>query len=107
AFDLAALLAANGVETPWYAMRDPRNLPAATERFFPANVDFERPRGLEQVRAAGRMLYSVAARRGMSALLDEHAVDIAHVHNVYHQLSPSVLAPLRRRRIPVVMTVHD
>jgi glycosyltransferase involved in cell wall biosynthesis len=34
-------------------------------------------------------------------------VDLAHVHNVYHQLSPSVFGPLRRRGIPVVMTVHD
>ena len=107
AFDLAELLNQHGIDTTWFAMRDPRNLPAESERFFPTHVDFEHPRGIEQVRAAGRMLYSVSARRGISALLAEQSVDVAHVHNLYHQLSPSVLGPLHRRRIPVVMTVHD
>jgi glycosyltransferase involved in cell wall biosynthesis len=29
------------------------------------------------------------------------------MHNIYHQLSPSVLRPVARRRIPAVMTLHD
>ena len=44
----------------------------------------------------------------MSGLIaDQPAIDVAHLHNVYHQLSPSILAPLHRAGIPVVMTVHD
>jgi glycosyltransferase involved in cell wall biosynthesis len=107
ALDLARLLHDHGVETVQLAMQDARNLPSATERFFPPHVDFEDPHGWERARVAGRMLYSGAARRGTTRLLDEVDVDLAHVHNVYHQLSPSVFGPLRRRRIPVVMTVHD
>jgi glycosyltransferase involved in cell wall biosynthesis len=34
-------------------------------------------------------------------------VDVAHVHNLYHHLTPSVLPVLARRRIAIVMTVHD
>ncbi len=34
-------------------------------------------------------------------------VDIAHVHNIYHHLTPSILPVLLRRRVPIVMTVHD
>ena len=107
AFDLAELLNQFGIDTTWFAMDDARNLPAESDRFFASNVDFEHPSGIGKVRAAGRMLYSVSARRGISALLDDHPVDVAHVHNVYHQLSPSVFGSLRRRGIPVVMTVHD
>jgi glycosyltransferase involved in cell wall biosynthesis len=40
-------------------------------------------------------------------VLDDFRPDLVHVHNLYHQLSPSVLAPLRRRRIPTLMTLHD
>jgi glycosyltransferase involved in cell wall biosynthesis len=43
----------------------------------------------------------------MGRLLADRTPDLAHVHNIYHQLSPSLLAPLRRRGVPVVMTVHD
>jgi glycosyltransferase involved in cell wall biosynthesis len=33
--------------------------------------------------------------------------DIAHVHNTWYSLTPSVLAALRRLGIPVVMTLHN
>ena len=32
---------------------------------------------------------------------------IAHIHNIYHQISPSILPLLREHNIPIVMTVHD
>src|SRR5438552_8783721 len=43
----------------------------------------------------------------MRELLDHVRPRIAHAHNVYHHLSPSILPLLRKRGIPVVMTVHD
>jgi glycosyltransferase involved in cell wall biosynthesis len=106
---LAELLAAHGVESLPFAMHHPRNLPAPTERFFVSEVDFEHPPAGMAGRAgvAGRAVYSFEARRQMTRLLEAEHVDLAHVHNIYHQLSPSLLAPLRRRGIPVVMTVHD
>lgn len=33
--------------------------------------------------------------------------DIAHLHNIYHQLSPSILYVLNRLDIPTIMTLHD
>lgn len=106
--DLARMLAERGVETSFYAMRDPRNRDVDTSAYFPSPVDFEAPAGLRgRARAGGRMLYSMSARRGMSRLLADRTVDVAHLHNIYHQLSPSVLAPLRTAGVPVVMTVHD
>jgi glycosyltransferase involved in cell wall biosynthesis len=74
-----------------------------------SEVDFEHPpEGLRgRAGLAGRMVYSREARRKMASLLSHRPVDLAHVHNIYHQLSPSLLAPLHARNIPVVMTVHD
>lgn len=48
-------------------------------------------------RAAARVLADVATARP----------DVAHVHNTWFAMSPSVLAALRRQRVPVVMTVHN
>jgi glycosyltransferase involved in cell wall biosynthesis len=36
-----------------------------------------------------------------------HRVDVAHIHNTWFTLSPSVIEALRSRGIPVVMTVHN
>ena len=53
------------------------------------------------------MLYSTSAHRGMDAVLADFRPDVVHLHNIYHQLSPSVLRPVARRRVPAVMTLHD
>jgi glycosyltransferase involved in cell wall biosynthesis len=108
-FRLAGLLEQHGSHVDYFAMRDARNVPCETDRYFVSEVDFEHPRsGLaSRVGMAGRMVYSLEARRKMSRLLADRRVSVAHVHNIYHQLSPSLLAPLHRSGVPVVMTVHD
>ena len=62
---------------------------------------------LYKLKLATRLLYSTEARRKLSALLDVRPIDIAHLHNIYHQISPSILPLLHKREIPVVMTLHD
>ena len=108
-YGLAGLLEREGVDVRYFGMRHPRNLDHDTSRHYVSEIDFEQPPpGIERLRVAARAVYSVEARRRMSGLIaDQPAIDIAHLHNVYHQLSPSILAPLHRADIPVVMTVHD
>jgi len=43
----------------------------------------------------------------MEAVLADFRPDVVHLHNIYHQLSPSILQPVRRRGIAAVMTLHD
>ena len=108
-FRLAGLLEQRGTDVDYFAMHDARNLPCPTDRYFVSEVSFEQPpEGLAgRAGMAGRMVYSLEARRKMARLLADRPAGLAHVHNIYHQLSPSLLAPLRRRGVPVVMTVHD
>jgi glycosyltransferase involved in cell wall biosynthesis len=108
-FDLTGLQRARGDEVGHFGMRHPENEPMPYERHFPSHVEFEPPpASLEgKVRGLGRMLWSTSAKRGMEAVLEDFAPDVVHLHNVYHQLSPSILAPLRRRGIATVMTLHD
>lgn len=98
-----------GHEVAFFGMRHPDNDLHPYAWAFPPEVEFEPPPpgAVGKLRAAGRMLYSPAARRGMQAVVDDFRPDVVHLHNIYHQLSPSVLAPLARRRIPAVMTLHD
>jgi glycosyltransferase involved in cell wall biosynthesis len=43
----------------------------------------------------------------LKSCISEHRPDLAHVHNVFPMLSPSVYVALRRDSIPVVQTVHN
>lgn len=63
--------------------------------------------GMRRYRDAAAMLYSVAARRKFDAFLRRTRADVVHVHNIYHQLTPSILDAALARGVPVLMTVHD
>lgn len=107
-FDLKELLECHGNEVVPFAMQDSRNLKTPWEKYFVSAVQTERvrfsPAGLK---TAGRMLYSLEARRKFASLLDAAKPQLLHVHNIYHQISPSILPEARKRGIPVVMTAHD
>ncbi len=51
--------------------------------------------------------YARDTMRRAYALIDAHQPDIAHVHNVFPQLSPSLYVALARRSVPVVQHVHN
>lgn len=108
ALDLRDLLVRHGHEVVPFAMKDGRSLPSAWERHFVSAVATEKVGfGWQGLRTAGRMLYSFEAKRKFGALLDATGTELVHVHNIYHQISPSILPEAKKRGIPVVMTAHD
>jgi glycosyltransferase involved in cell wall biosynthesis len=54
-----------------------------------------------------KVIYSFEARRRLDQLLARVRPDIAHAHNIYHHISPSILGLLHSRGIPTVLTLHD
>ncbi|MEO3854821.1 glycosyltransferase [Acrocarpospora sp. B8E8] len=107
--DLAELQARRGDQVAFFGMSHPENLPTGYDQHFPKYIDMTPgSRGpISQVRGVGRMMWSTSARRGMARLIQEFQPDVAHLHNIYHQLSPSVVAALRDAGVPMVMTLHD
>ena len=61
----------------------------------------------DRLGALGGMIYSLPARDAIHRVLRRFPADVAHLHNVYHQLSPSVVVALKRAGVPVVLTAHD
>jgi glycosyltransferase involved in cell wall biosynthesis len=72
-----------------------------------SQVDYDDTRLAMRLKSAGRMLYSLEAARKLRGLLDEARIDLAHLNNIYHQISPSILHTLHRRGIPTVMSLRD
>ncbi|MGE0384268.1 MAG: glycosyltransferase family 4 protein [Gammaproteobacteria bacterium] len=107
-FDLARELEPLGYDVSWFSMQHERNEPTPYARHFVERVEYhEHNSPGASVRSALRILYSRHARQKFERLLDEVQPDLVHAHNIYHQLSPAILPPLKRRGIPVVMTLHD
>ena len=107
-FDLFDELPARGWELVQFSMQHERNEPTPYAPYFVDRVDYhEHGSLLSEARAALRLLYSNQARANMERLVRDTRPQLAHLHNIYHQISPSILPVLKRHGIPVVMTLHD
>ena len=109
--NLSGLLEEKGHEVVHFAMKHPKNLPAAHEEYFTSEIDF--PRLLEDgsLSSAWKVLtksiYNGEAGRSIARLADDTKPDIAHFHNIHGHLTTSIIEPLRKRKIPIVWTCHD
>lgn len=108
-FDMARILTDHGHEVAFFSMQHPNNVPTPWERFFVESVDYaENNLSLfQKLRMAARIIWNQEANRKLTLLLQEFQPDIAHAHNIYHQLSPSILWVLKKHGVPIVMTLHD
>lgn len=102
----------HGHQSVPFAMADSRNLFSPYSRFFPPAANFRRAAGPLNLLRMSRLFWSLAAARHLNNLLrhlykTKHWPKVAHVHNLYHQLTPSVLPVLNYAGLPVVMTIHD
>jgi glycosyltransferase involved in cell wall biosynthesis len=102
------MLEAAGWQVVPFAMRHPQNQATPWSRYFVEEVEFGHSySAMGNLKRAARVVYSHEARRKLSDLLDSAAPDVAHLHNIYHHISPSILSLLASRGIPTVMTLHD
>jgi glycosyltransferase involved in cell wall biosynthesis len=107
-FQHAALMEGLGWRNAFFAMHYPKNLATEWSRFFVDEIQFGHRYSLVQkVVKASKVVWSFEAQNQLRRLLDEFRPDVAHLHNIYHHLSPSILPVLRKAGVPVVMTAHD
>jgi len=107
-FELMELMRAQGHEVALFSMADPRGKPTPYDQHFVAPIDFKAKAGWwRKARQAGHAIYSHDARRRIRAMIEDFRPDVAHVRNIYHHLSPSILWELRAQNVPVVYHLND
>ena len=106
--ELMQILRAQGHETALFSMADPRGEPTAYDQHFLPPIDFKEASGpWQKARKAAHAVYSVEARRRLRGMIRQFRPDVAHVRNIYHHLSPSILWELRAQNVPVVYHIND
>jgi len=82
-------------------------------KYFISKVEFSSGRTLKDYLKLGRMFWSFEGASKLNRLIADLSFNnknlkiIAHIHNIYHQISPSILPVLKKYKIPIVFTVHD
>lgn len=106
--DHAALLEEQGWSNGFFSMHHPKNFETSWSKYFVDEIEFGHAYSMGQKLAmASKVIYSMEAQRKLERLLKDYPADVAHLHCIYHHLSPSIIPTLRDAGVPVVMTAHD
>ena len=97
--ELGRQLEKRGHDLAYFSMLDKRNKKTEWSKYFVSNASFDKPYMFKSLKLFFRMVYFQEARRKISRLLDNFTPDVAHVHHIYHQISPSILFELKKRKI--------
>lgn len=111
-FDLIALLEEHGHTVIPFCMDHPQNLPSPYADYFISYMDFPshlaKEAGLAgKLAVAERVIYSREAKAKVQRLIEATKPDIAHIHGIAHETSPSILGAIKAAGIPIVQTLHD
>ena len=106
-FNEKSMLESSGHSVIPFSMLDERNEPSEYSKYFISGVDYSKTGLVDQLSAALKIIYSFEAKSKMKQLLGEHSPELAHFHIFQHQISPSVFGPLRKKGVPIVLTLHD
>ncbi|WP_374220728.1 glycosyltransferase family 4 protein [Deefgea sp. CFH1-16] len=107
-FEHAALMEELGWENAFFSMCHPKNFDSIWSKYFVDEIEFGHSYSIfDKFKMASKVIYSFEAKNNISSLVDDFKPDIAHLHCIYHHLSPAIIPALKKSGIPVVMTAHD
>lgn len=95
-----------GHEVVDFSMHDSRNFDSSHATSFVGQKTYGAS-GVGKLRAALTLMHAPEAVRKIGALIEATRPDLVHCHNIYHQLTPSIIGAAKARGVPVVLTLHD
>jgi glycosyltransferase involved in cell wall biosynthesis len=112
-FETSRLLEARGHSVVPFTGAYPENLPTPFAKYFVPRFTLLSGEGTGRASAAGMLkafadaLYARDVSKAVRRIVADHRPDVAHLHTILYQLSPSLIETLKRLGIPVVQTLHD
>lgn len=99
------LLEKAGHEVEVFGMNHPQNL--FTNKYFTDFVDYDDINIFQKIKFGSRAIFNLQAKKNLAALIKDYKPDVVHFHNIYHQLSCSVIEAAKEAGVRTVMTLHD
>ncbi len=102
-FAVSDLLEKNEHEVMHFSMQSGNNKPNRYSKYFTDYIDLHK----FNLKNIIKFFYNYNAVRRLKKLIKEEKPDIAHLHNIAHQLTPAIIKVLKKNNIKVVQTLHD
>lgn len=90
-----------------FSMLNARNVATEYNDFFVDPVYYRSGFLFSRIKSACSFVHSYESVAKLTRLIESTKPDIAHLHNIYHQLTPSIIPVLKKHGVKVVLTLHD
>jgi glycosyltransferase involved in cell wall biosynthesis len=101
----------NGHKIIPFSMKDERNYATEYSKYFIEKIDYK---GLNKnrtifngIKVLTKSIYSYEAKHKIKWLIKENHIDLVHLNNIHHYITPSILSEIKKNNIPVIWTLHD
>lgn len=105
-FNTGRMLEQHGHNVAYFTLKWSANKPSSFSKYFPESKETRRGSFRQIENLANYFYHFEAARKIEQLILDEHP-DIAHIHLLWGQITPSIFPVLKKYGIPIIFTVHD
>lgn len=102
-FELSKLLESYGHQVVFFSMQDERNIKSKFSEYFIKKVDLQKFNLINII----KFFYNYEAVKKLKKIIKDEKPEVAHLHNIAHQISPAIIKVLRKNNIPIVQTLHD
>jgi glycosyltransferase involved in cell wall biosynthesis len=107
-FDLSELLTKKGHQVSAWSTQRPRNFSWPDQEGFAQFNDLSQKEGFwKDFKKVRDIFWNREAKKKLEKLIRKEKPEMAHLHNIFSHLSPSIIFALKKRRIPIVLTLHD
>ncbi|MBQ7039800.1 MAG: glycosyltransferase [Clostridia bacterium] len=103
---LSEHLKGKGHEVEFFGMFDENNTVGNSAGQYTQNMDFH-SKGLARFLYPFKIIYSFEAKKKIMKVIDHFKPDIVHMNNINFQLTPSIIYGVKKKKVPLVQTVHD
>jgi glycosyltransferase involved in cell wall biosynthesis len=107
-FEIIKMLEKHKHKIGVFSMQDKNNLKNKSEKYFTPFFDLNQKMSfIDKIKIVPKIIYNVEAQKKLQELIDNEKPEIAHIHNIYHYLSLSIVDTFKKNKIPMIITLHD
>ncbi|MFM2359452.1 MAG: hypothetical protein RLY16_1445 [Bacteroidota bacterium] len=105
------LYEANGYQVIPFSTLNDRNFETPFDKYFVKSYDYKvlnkNKNFTNGLRVLKSSIVSLDALQKLDKLLNEEQISFAHLQNVHHYITPSIVEMLHKRGIKIIWTLHD
>ena len=105
------LYQANGYRVIGLSTKNEKNVDTGVLTYFVNSPDYKqlnRSKGIKSgFKAVKNSIVNYDALRTLDDILNSHSIEVAHLHNIHHYITPAIIWKLKKAGVRILWSLHD